>query len=91
MIKHESTWSQNQKNELAAMAREEVRKTSYGYAVCTLSAEGIETESGEQNVDCLLKDPEMQSLADELGKPVTLTVEKFGLTKIWTPGTVGVR
>ena len=86
-VKHESTWSNKQKAELSDVAHEAMRSndTRYGYAICTLSAEGIDTESGEQNVDCLLNDPEMQSLANQLGKSVTLTVDKFGLVKVWNP------
>ena len=61
------------------------KQTNYGYQICTLSADGIPTESGEQNLDCLLKDPEMQALANELQKPVTLTCEAVGLTKTWQP------
>ena len=51
--------------------------------LCTLSAEGMETESGRQDWDGMVNDPQIQLMANELRKPITMTGE-FGV-HVWTP------
>ena len=87
LVKHESTWSQRSKERLVKMADEadrEATQATYGNRVCTLAGGGMEPETAEQNVECLLKNPQLQTLADATGEAITLSVDGE-IIKTWTP------
>jgi hypothetical protein len=53
--------------------------------LCTISGGGMAAQSGRQDVDCLLNDPELQKIANESGLSVVLTCEEFAVHKIYSP------
>lgn len=77
--------SRNVKNIYASEAIRFSKEPPRRIGACIVSAPGEESETGVQDVDYLLKYPEMQTLADSLGKPVTLTCKELGVVATWTP------